>query len=243
MSGTVLRIEAVSKSFDRLKALNGMSLELSDGEILGLIGPNGSGKTTLINVVSGIFKPDQGKITMDSTNIAGLRPYKIAHLGLNRTYQTPRSFNSLTVRENLRVAMVYGTVKSAQSKKVRLDDIITMCKLGTISHEKASSLNSFHKKMLDLARALITVPRILLIDELAAGLNPEEMKEVGELLVEIRENGTSLIVVEHVMSFIKNLSNRVIVMDIGTKIYEGDFRGAANDQKVKEVYLGRKRTV
>lgn len=233
-------VENVSKSFAHLRALKGISLELNEGEILGLIGPNGSGKTTLINVISGIFRPDSGKITFQGKDISALRPYRIAHLGINRTYQTPRPFNSLTVEENIRVALVYGKGSRDTSENENLNRILSITKLEAMRGEAASSLNTFHKKMLDFARALATSPKIILVDELAAGLNPDEMEEVSNLLTRLKDMGTSLIVVEHVMSFIRHLSERVIVMDAGDKIFEGDFEDAANDEKVKEVYLGRR---
>lgn len=240
MPGEFFSVTEVKKSFAHLKALNGISVELSEGEILGLIGPNGSGKTTLINVISGIFKPDHGKIVFQGKDIGGMKPHKIAHIGINRTYQTPRTFNSLTVEENVRVATVYGNQTPGIDINKVIEDTLALTKLQSMRKEYASSLNTFHKKMLDLARALATSPKIILVDELAAGLNPDEMNEVGNLLKELSDKGLSLIVVEHVMAFIKTISERVVVMDAGEKIFEGDFASAATDEHVKEVYLGRR---
>lgn len=240
MSSELFSVTDVKKSFAHLKALNGISVDLSEGEILGLIGPNGSGKTTLINVISGIFRPDEGKIFFQGKNIVGMKSHKIAHLGINRTYQTPRTFNSLTVEENVRVATVFGNRTHGVDIEKVIRDTLSTTNLESVRDEHASSLNTFHRKMLDLARALATAPKIILVDELAAGLNPDEMKEVGDLLKELREKGLSLIVVEHIMAFIKTISERVVVMDAGEKIFEGDFSHAATDEHVKEVYLGRR---
>lgn len=240
MTEEFFSVSGVAKSFAHLKALNGVSLDLSEGEILGLIGPNGSGKTTLINVISGIFKPDEGKIMFRGKDIGGMKPHRIAHIGINRTYQTPRTFNSLTVEENVRIAAVYGNRgQSADVKKI-IEETLTTTNLESMRHEYASSLNTFHRKLLDLARALATSPRLILVDELAAGLNPDEMKDVGELLTRLRDGGISMVVVEHIMAFIKTISERVVVMDAGEKIFEGDFTSAAADERVKEVYLGRR---
>lgn len=240
MPSEFFSVTGVTKSFAHLKALNGISVELSEGEILGLIGPNGSGKTTLINVISGIFRPDDGKIVFQGKEIGGMKPHRVAHLGINRTYQTPRTFNSLTVEENVRVATVFGNRGHGIDVNKVIEDTLSITNMGSLRHEYASSLNTFHRKMLDLARALATSPRIILVDELAAGLNPDEMKEVGDLLKELRDKGLSLIVVEHIMAFIKTISERVVVMDAGEKIFEGDFTHAATDEHVKEVYLGRR---
>ncbi len=240
MCAEFFTVDKISKSFGHLKALNGVTLELSEGEILGLIGPNGSGKTTLINVISGIFNPDSGTVNMEGKKISGLRSYKIARLGINRTYQTPRPFSSLTVEENLRVSMVFGHRRGESPSAAHIERVLEMLGLSEHRKEVAASLNTFHKKMLDLARAMVTSPKILLVDELAAGLNPDELNQVSELLKSIREGGTSLIVVEHVMSFIRTVSERLIVMDAGEKIFEGDYGGAVKDEHVKEVYLGRR---
>ena len=221
-------------------AVKNISLELSQGEILGLIGPNGSGKTTLINLVSGIFRPDSGSIHLEDHIISGLKTHEIAKLGINRTFQTPKPFGSLTVEENIRVAMVYCHRKGDSPHMDQME--ITLEMLGLTPHRKevASSLNTFNRKMLDLARALVTSPKVLLVDELAAGINPDELHQVSDLLKRIRETGTSLIVVEHVMSFIKTVSERIIVMDAGEKILEGKYEDVVKNQHVKEVYLGRK---
>ncbi len=194
----------------------------------------------MINVITGILKPDSGQIFMEGVDLVPLPSYRIAHLGINRTYQTPKPFSSLTVTENVKVAYAYGSRRKGQDEKSTIREILKLTDLEDKKDSEASSLNTFDRKMLDLARALITSPKILLVDELAAGLNPDEIRQMVSLLAGVRDGGTSLIVVEHVMSFIRNICERVVVMDSGSKIYEGDFNGAANDPTVKEVYLGRR---
>ena len=239
----ILGIEGVRKSFTHLVALKDISLTLGRGEILGLIGPNGSGKTTLINTVSGIFKPDKGKIRMEGKDITGIKPFELVHFGLNRTFQTPKPFNSMTASENVRVALRYGNKDESEKEADRARWALELSGLVGMEHSLAGSMNTFHKKMLDLSRAMVTGPKILLVDELAAGLSIKEMNEVKKLLLSIRDMGVSLIVVEHGMSFIQWLAERVIVMNAGEKIFEGRFEKAAVDEKVKEVYLGRRSVV
>ncbi len=239
----MLVVEGVRKTFSHLVALKDISLTLGKGEILGLIGPNGSGKTTLINTVSGIFKPDNGKIIMEGKEITGMKPFELAHIGLNRTFQTPKPFNSMSVSENVRVALRYGNKNSRTKGSEQVELALTLSGLLGMENTLAASLNTFHKKMLDLSRAMVTGPKVLLVDELAAGLSTKEMNEVKKLLLDISDKGVSLIVVEHVMPFIKGLAKRVIVMNAGEKIFEGKFEKAADDDKVKEVYLGRRSVV
>jgi len=240
----VLDVSNVTKRFSQLTALDHVSIQLNEGEILGLIGPNGSGKTTLINVVSGIIRPDSGKIKLNDMDITGIMPHRICHFGLNRTFQTPRPFPSLTVEENVLLALVYGNRRALKkddlSRKDNVERVLKLTGLFELRAKPAHSLNTFEKKMLDLSRALVTEPRVLLVDELAAGLNPDELKWVKYLLESIQGSGVSMVVVEHIMSFIKDVAGRVIVMDAGKKIYEGDFAGAAKDETVREVYLGTK---
>ncbi len=239
----ILEVEKVTKTFSHFVAIKGISLTLEDNEILALIGPNGSGKTTFINVVSGIFEPDKGTVNLNGRDILGLRPYKIVHLGLNRTFQTPKPFNSLTVSENVKVALIYGRKKDYNDERKQVEWALEVTGLSDLSAMQASNLNTFHKKMLDLARAIVTSPKVLLVDELAAGLSTGEMSLVRKILLELRGRGISIIVVEHVMSFIQGLAERIIVMDAGEKIFEGEFEKLTTDEKVKAVYLGRRSVV
>lgn len=215
-----------------------MELSVQEGEVLGLIGPNGSGKTTLINVVTGVYRPDAGSIRMRGREIVGMKTYQISRLGINRTYQTPKPLSSLTVEQNIRLAALYGNGKRS-ALPGGVEEVMKITGLHELRDKPSLSLNSFHRKMLDLGRALATDPEVILIDELAAGLNQSELRDVAQLLSSIRERGISLVVVEHIMEFIKSIANRVVVLSYGKKIFEGSFHDAANDPAVKEVYLGR----
>jgi branched-chain amino acid transport system ATP-binding protein len=235
--------ENLSKSFGKLRALDGVTLNLNKSEVLGLIGPNGSGKTTFINVVSGVYKSESGEIYLDGVPLNGIKPYKLCRMGVSRTFQTPKPFTTLTVEENLKTAAFFG---SRDKRDVRrntssvVEEVLQMLDLFELREKQASSLNSFQKKMLDLGRALATKPKILLLDELAAGLNLEEMLKVKKLIDHLKETGVSIIVVEHIMKFIRDVADRVVVLNMGRKIYDGDFRGAAEDDTVREVYLGKR---
>jgi len=251
----ILKIENIEKHFGGLKALNKVSLNVYENEILGLVGPNGSGKTTLINVISGIYKPDGGKIYFFGKRIDGIAPYKLAHLGINRTFQIPKPFHGLTVRENVEVAALYSGKQCLKAffrrvKNFRFldrgycnieDDVktaLSIVGLEKFQDKEASQLNSSQQKLLDLARALATKPKLLLVDEIAAGLNPEEAEKIANILVSLAKNSISIIVVEHLMHFIRKITSRVVVMDSGSPIFEGTIDQAANDKKVVEVFLG-----
>jgi branched-chain amino acid transport system ATP-binding protein len=230
----LLVIEGLMKRFGALHALDGLSLHVSAGEILGLVGPNGSGKTTAINAISGIFRPDAGQVRLAGRRIERLPSHRIVHLGINRTFQIPKCFLSLTVRQNVEVALAYGRAAAPRSA----EELLEWVELLPHAERPASELNSAQQKLLDLARALATSPRLLLVDELAAGLNPAEMERVAGKLKELARRGLALLVVEHHMSFIDAITDRVIVMNAGREIFEGVLAEAVRDEKVVEVYLG-----
>ncbi len=233
----LLRVEKVVKHFAGFCALDGVSFRLMPGEILGLVGPNGSGKTTCINVISGLYRPDAGQILLDERPIGGLPPHKLVHLGINRTFQVPKPFLSLTVGENVEVAAAYGR-RREKREDIDTDTILGMLDLIASRSRPAASLNSVQQKMLDLARALATAPRILLVDELAAGLNPEELRRVAARLRDLADSGIALVVVEHLMGFIGEVTDRVIVLNVGREIFEGKLGDAVRDRQVVEVFLG-----
>ncbi len=233
MSEPLLDIHDVAKNFGGFQALAGVDLKVAAGEIVGLIGPNGSGKTTLINVVSGLLVADKGSVRLAGRDVTSLAAYKRAALGINRTFQVPKPFHTLTVRENLEVAV------PRDHAAADLDAILAMLELDTAAARIAGELTSVQQKMLDLARALATRPRLLLIDELACGLNPTELERVAARLVALAEkDGLGLIVVEHLMPFIDRITHRVVVMNAGRVIFRGTLRDAAHDEKVVEVFLG-----
>ena len=231
----LLAVDGLVKRFGGFRALDGLSFHLKKGEILGLVGPNGSGKTTCINVISGLYAPDGGGMSFAGRAIGGLKSHRLVHLGINRTFQVPKPFMGLTVHENVAVADGYG-----RNPKGRIDigALLDQLDLGPLARRRAEELNSAQQKMLDLARALATGPRLLLIDELAAGLNPAELERVAERLKAIARSGIALLVVEHLMGFIQEITDRVIVMNAGKEIFEGVMEDAVRDKRVVEVFLG-----
>jgi branched-chain amino acid transport system ATP-binding protein len=231
----LLRVDKVVKRFGGFCALDGASFHLMPGEVLGLVGPNGSGKTTCINVISGLYRPNAGQVFLDEKPVGGLPSHKLVRLGVNRTFQVPQPFLALSVRENVEIAAAYGR---AEADKINVDAILTSLDLDAYSSRTAVDLNSSQQKMLDLARALATAPRVLLVDELAAGLHPGELPRVTRKLRELASSGIALLVVEHVMGFIGEVTDRVIVLNAGREIFEGTLSEAVRDRQVIEVFLG-----
>ncbi len=231
----ILRVENLVKRFGGFRALDGVSFHLNRGEILGLVGPNGSGKTTCINVITGLYGPDGGAVYLGDQSIGGLPSHRLVHRGINRSFQIPKPFLTLTVRENLEVAIAYGRNPAGKVDGMAL---LEMLGLGGLADRRAGELNSAQQKMLDLARALATGPRVLCVDELAAGLNPEELEHVAARLKELAASGIALLVVEHLMGFIEEITDRVIVLNAGKEIFEGVLADAVRDPKVVEVFLG-----
>ena len=229
----ILVLEKIVKQFGQFRALDGVSLTLSPGEILGLVGPNGSGKTTCINVIAGLYRPDEGNLYFDGRKITKHSLTRMAHMGVNRTFQVPKPFKSLTVRENLIIADRY-----AKRPHPPLHELLEFVGLSEYEHREAGSLNSSQQKLLDLARALATGPHLLLIDELAAGLNPSELDKMAEKVRRLAESGIAILLVEHLLGFINSLTKRVIVMNAGKEIFEGDLESAAKNPEVNAVYLG-----
>ena len=230
----LLVVEGLVKRFGGFRALDVLSFAVGAGEILGLVGPNGSGKTTCINVISGLYRPDGGVIYFEGRPIGGLPPHRLVHAGINRTFQVPRPFLTLTVRENVEIALAYGRNPERQDAGALLSSL----ELAGFADQPAAELNSAHQKMLDLARALATGPRLLLVDELAAGLNPAELEHVAAKLRELARSGIALLVVEHLMGFIDQITDRIIVMNAGKEIFEGRLADAARNAQVVEVFLG-----
>jgi branched-chain amino acid transport system ATP-binding protein len=231
----LLSVNGLVKNFGGFRALDVLSFAVGRGEILGLVGPNGSGKTTCINVISGLYRPDAGAIRFEGRPIGGLPSHRLVHAGINRTFQIPRPFLTLTVRENVEIALAYGRRRDGGADA---DALLASLDLADFADQPAGQLNSAHQKMLDLARALATGPRLLLVDELAAGLNPAELERVAVKLKELARSGIALLVVEHLMGFIDQITDRIIVMNAGKEIFEGRLADAFRNAQVVEVFLG-----
>jgi branched-chain amino acid transport system ATP-binding protein len=235
-------IEGISltKSFGGLTAVNGVDFYLDEGEIVGLIGPNGAGKTTLFNLISGIFPPDSGKLVLKGEEITSLRPFEICRLGIARTFQIVRPFLKMDGFENVVVGMIgRNDRRKRDEKREEAGELLNF--VGLVHHERtlAGSLTLIEKKRLEMARALATKPKLLLLDEVLAGLNPSEILQALELIEVIRTRlGITLFWIEHVMGAIMKASDRIIVLDQGKKIKEGKPEEVVSDRKVIEAYLG-----
>jgi branched-chain amino acid transport system ATP-binding protein len=230
----ILNVSMLVKRFGGFYALDGLSFHVASGEILGLVGPNGSGKTTAINVISGLYAPDGGEVALDGASIGAVASHRLVHRGINRTFQIPKPFLSLTVRQNVEVALAYGGAATAPA----MADLLDEYRLTEVADRPAADLNNAQQKMLDLVRALATCPRLLLLDELAAGLNPAELDWIAERIKALAKSGMAIIVVEHLMGFIEHITDRVIVLNAGKEIFEGKLAVAVKVPQVIEVFLG-----
>lgn len=237
----LLEVENVSKAFDGVLAINRVSFDLNQGEVLGLIGPNGAGKSTLFNIITGIFKPCAGRIRFDDRDITAMAPHKICQLGIARTFQLVKPFSRLTPLENIMVGRAYGSQPALNTKQARVEaeQILSLSGLGNKRVRAAGMLNLMDRKRLEIARALATKPKMLLLDEMMAGLNPAELDDAIGLVKAIRDSEVSLIVVEHVMKVIMGISDRVIVLKTGEKIADGTPQEIVTNREVIKAYLGR----
>ena len=239
----MLTVSGLTKRFGGFTALNAVSFEVREGEILGLIGPNGSGKTTAFNCVSGALAPTDGTITFRGENIAGLTPDAICHRGLARTFQIPRPFRKLSILENVAVAAHFGASDRTDEGEARrrARAVLEMVDLPTDPHAMPTLLGAGGLKKLELARALATGPKLLLADESLGGLDPAEMAGAAEMLKRVRgELEVTIVWVEHIMATLMRIVDRVVVLDHGEKIAEGDARSVAGDARVVEAYLGER---
>jgi branched-chain amino acid transport system ATP-binding protein len=235
----MLQVQGVSKRFGGLQALTEVAFDLPAGEILGLIGPNGAGKTTLFNVINGVYPPNAGRVIFRDRDITGLPPYEVARRGLARAHQVVRPLHDLTVRENVQVGACFGREEHSLTEAGRVADT-ALAQVGLLERASlpASSLNVAQKKRLELARALAARPYLLLLDEVLAGLNPSEISSMVETIRAIREEGITILMIEHVMQAVMNVSDRVLVLDYGMLIAEGTPEEVVNNPQVIEAYLG-----
>jgi branched-chain amino acid transport system ATP-binding protein len=252
----LLELRGVSMSFGGLRVVSELDLVVGEGEIVSLIGPNGAGKTTLFNLITGVYEPDDGEILLEGRNIAGLPPHKINHLGVARTFQTLRLFLNMSVKENV-MSAAYGRTHAGvframlrtpgMRREEREIDRLAEERLAFFGerlmgyrwNQPAYSLSYANRRRLEIARATATAPRILLLDEPAAGMNPAETQEITKLISQLRrEGGYTVLVIEHDMHCVEGCSDRVVALDHGLKIAEGSFEAVATDPKVIEAYLG-----
>lgn len=236
----ILRCENISKSFGKVTALRDLVISTRKGEILGIIGPNGAGKTTLFNVISGSIKPDRGRIIFDGRDITRLSPHEICRLGIARTHQLIRPFKNMTVLENVLVGLYFGRggVVDRRDAEERAKEIVSTVGLDGREDTQVQSLNVLGQKLVELARAIATEPRLLLLDEPIAGLNTKEIDAYLDLITMINKKGVTMMIVEHVLRAVMSISDRVVVIHNGTKIFEGLPREASRDSGVVEAYLG-----
>jgi branched-chain amino acid transport system ATP-binding protein len=238
MSKYILEVNKVTKRFGGIVALRNVSARVEKGSITGLIGPNGSGKTTLFNVITGFIKADDGEVFFDGKKINALRPYEICKIGIARTFQVPKPFKGMSVLENVAAALIAQGCNIRDAKEKSLE-LLRFLKLDDKQALMASSLNHVEMKKLDLARALATTPKVLLIDEGLAGLNTAEVYDMLEIFKRIRDEfNVTIFWIEHVMSAIMNLAEYIIVLCNGEKIAEGPPRQISCDRRVIEAYLG-----
>jgi branched-chain amino acid transport system ATP-binding protein len=252
MSKILLEVNDILVNFGGVTALNKVNLHVSEGEIAALIGPNGAGKTTVFNIVTGYYTPTSGDVIVDGESVLGLRPYKIARKGLGRTFQNIRLFGDMTAVENVATAAdalnksglvgsLIGIPRSRRDEKESMEKAHELLRFIGLDHralQMAKNLPYGDQRRLEIARALALNPKVLLLDEPAAGFNPQEKVELGELIRKIRDRGFAVLLIEHDMSLVMDISDRVSVLDFGQKIAEGTPSEIQNNQRVIDAYLG-----
>ena len=235
----MIRLEKLRKEFDELVAVNDLNVAIPEGEIYGLIGPNGAGKTTLFNVINGVYPPTSGQVIFRGEKITGLPSYEVARRGLARAHQVVRPLNDLTVLENVMVGACFGRERHSLGRAAsQAEQALAQVGLADRAQRLAGSLNVAQKKRLELARALAARPYLLLLDEVLAGLNPSELANMMQTIREIRDQGYTILMIEHVMQAVMSISDRIIVLDYGRLIAAGSPEEVAGNPQVIEAYLG-----
>jgi branched-chain amino acid transport system ATP-binding protein len=232
----------VTKNFGGLTAVNEVDFEILEGEIFGLIGPNGSGKTTLLNLVNGIFPITRGEILFRGHRLNDLRPHQITRLGIGRAFQVVRAFEGMTVKENVLVGSLFGTKKrkNIDGGMKEAEEILDFVGLRPKTECKISEITIADRKRLELARALVMIPKLLLLDEVMAGLNPREVEDMMGMILEVNRRGITLLVIEHVMKAVMGISQRIMVLHHGRRIALGSPKEIAENEEVVKSYLGER---
>lgn len=241
LGNVLLQVEEVTKKFGGLEAVKNVSFKINRGEILGLIGPNGAGKTTLINLISGVYRPDKGRILFKGEDITLMKPHEICKKGISRTLQIPHAFPELTVIENIAIPLLFSQ-KNLKRDEIRGRIISTLKRIDfpkSKYDEVVANLNTLELKYLQLAKAVVTQPELLLLDEVTTGLNPVESKRACEVIKELQSAGITILIVEHVMRIIVSVCDRIIALCEGRIVAEGRPEEVMKDTKVISSYLGK----
>ncbi|HEX5204476.1 MAG TPA: ABC transporter ATP-binding protein [Actinoplanes sp.] len=236
----LIECRGVAKRFGGVHALDDVSLDIRAGELIGLVGPNGSGKTTLINLLSGTYRPNAGTIRVGGVGTAKLSPHEIAHVGLARTYQIPKPFASMTVRDNVATAIMFGRrAHSLREARPLAEKHLATVSLGHLADAYPMNLTLHQRQLLEMARAIAAEPQVLLLDEALAGLNPAEVDNAVQVVRRIHAGGITIVIVEHLLRVLNQLATRIVVLDRGTVLADGEPRAVMSDPEVVKAYLGR----
>lgn len=234
----------VTKQFGGLRAVDQVDFKVNEREIFGIIGPNGSGKTTLFNLISGIYHPTSGAIHFNGKLISRMKPYTICKMGIARTYQLVRPFLNMTVLDNVMVGICFGSSKKREKETHdNAMEILQLLNLADKHHRLASEIRMAERKRLEIGRAIGSSPKVMLLDEVMAGLNPKEIEEMIDLIKKIYSMGITILIIEHVMKAVASLCNRIMVLNHGEKIFEGTSEEVGKSEEVIKAYLGRKRSM
>lgn len=235
---TLLALHAVSKSYGALKVTDDITLAVTEGETLGILGPNGAGKTTLFNLISGDVRVDAGRVEYAGADVTALKPHRRCHAGIGRSYQVPQPFANMSVFENLVTAACFGAQQTEREAWQTAHEVLQETGLTPHANKPAGGLTLLYRKRLELARALATRPRLLLLDEIAGGLTEPEAKQLVDELKRIKTRGMTMIWVEHVVHALLALADRLFVINFGQKLAEGEPHAVMNDPEVRRVYMG-----